>query len=152
MTWKDNIGNYFTGKGIYRLDYTNNLLRNYLKEWIEYMTEFNGIHAHLTEKSPDKLSGKSWLCVTVSELFGLYFRAYLIYMVDEASGQISLKIKYNTDLDVMGGLNTPRESEEKYQWADPETFYGNEIFEEGFVLQLLNERFINFNNTTGLFR
>ena len=152
MDWKEVLSSHLSGKGIYRLDYLNSQLHKWLTEWTKYLDQFSSMRTELAIRRPeDDESFIQWHCVTVRDTLDFYFRAYLIYSVDDAANQICLKIKSNQAFNMEEGIKASRDSERKYYWADQEVFTEPEIFEEGYVLQLLNDRFINFTNKTQLF-
>lgn len=151
MDWKEVLSSHLSGKGIYRLDYLNYQLHKWLTEWTKYIDQFSSMRTELASRRPeDDESFMQWHCVTVRYVLDLYFRAFLIYAVDDSSNSLCLKIKSNTALSAEIRMKFSINSEKMYHWTGPEIFQEPEIFEEGYVLQLLNDRFINFTNTTQL--
>ncbi len=73
-----------------------------------------------------------------------------MYAVDDLSNSICLKIRSNTSLNAEEGFKFSLDSEKMYHFTSPQIFQEPEIFDEGYILQLLNDSFIKFTNKTKL--
>jgi len=47
MNWKDELNDYFIKNKMFRVKYLNDMLHDYLKEYVLYINEFNGIKASI---------------------------------------------------------------------------------------------------------
>ncbi len=137
--WKEDLGNYFSEHNIYRLDYLNKQLFEYCKEWTQYLSEFHKLHTHITEETPNIV-----IKVKNANRYLHFFIAYLSFRQSESKNNYFLFIKYTV------GLAPPRKTislkendENNYEWTEEE-FTEAGFIEKGYILQLLNNRFKEF--------
>jgi len=155
--WKNDLKKYLNSKGNFEFDYHNQLLKEYLEEWKDFLYRFNIYeHAHIIatieEKRPE---GDKFLyqmqCISISNPRGQYFRAYLIYTIDEVTGKYCLKIKATSGISPEGIIqHTSMENENNYYWKEI-THFEPKIIEKNHVLIILNSLLKEFNENTNAF-
>jgi hypothetical protein len=153
MDWKDNIGEYLVGKGIFRLDYLNTNLNQVCDEWLTYLNEFKGIQAYrMDTKYREDIPRPSSLLVVSFKNTGEFFpfKIFITYKLHDNSNKMCLYMRSTSVLhDIIETLGLKREDEAHYKWIEEE-LVDPEIFEKGYILQLLNYRLKRYyeNSTT----
>lgn len=153
MDWKSNIGKLMSENNHYRLDFLNKQLRGWCKDWTDYVKEFDGIRAELSSERKE-YSGSFITCNLIkvynSENLSFFqFKAYLSYFenrIEKLCLYIATTKALNTDPSALL-KSKERDSDDKYFWHSENEITDAEITEEGFVLQLLNNRFGDYLNS-----
>lgn len=52
MDWKEDLGDYFATNDMFRIQYLNDKLVEYCKEYMQYINEFNGVKGTLKQGEP----------------------------------------------------------------------------------------------------
>ena len=158
MDWKNNLGKLMTDNNHYRLDLLNKQLSGWCKEWTNNVKEFDGKRAELASERTE-YSGYFITCNLIKvydneNLSFFPFKAYLGYFVSQ-DGKLTLYIATTKALNYDPSAllkSKERESDDKYFWHSEKEITDAEITEQGFVLQLLNNRFgdylASFNQTS----
>lgn len=139
MEWKDDIGSYFEKNGIYRLDYLNKLLLEYCEEWIRYLNSFSGIVA-----KQDSFTHPEYL-ISVKKGYNYPFKVIIHFKLIASGDKCCLYIKYTKSLSGIKKIMKLDEKDEGfYQWGEEE-ITEPEMVEKGYILQLLNNRFKDYD-------
>ena len=147
MDWKENLGKIMTANHWYRLDMLNKQLGLWCKEWVDYVNEFNGNSANLSFgkfEFANVIVATTFITVYDNRKLSYFpFKARLGYFVSREA-KLTLYFasteRVNYDLDVQMKIRE-RESDLLYIWHNEDEITDAEFFEQGFVLQLLNNRF-----------
>lgn len=155
MDWKEDLGNYFNSLGIYRLDYLNKELYRWCNEWIDYLKEFDGIHPtfdqklitlddinHQPDEFPRPLVFNCYFIKVNKQGDWQPFQTYISYFIND-SGKLCLYLKNTETVDPATILKgRPFDREENYDWTlrNKQEIHDDQIFEQGYILQLLNNR------------
>ncbi|MBN1184078.1 MAG: hypothetical protein JXB49_17420 [Bacteroidales bacterium] len=124
MTWKETLNENLGNLGYHRLDYPNALLDTYLREWGDYLHEFEGIGEVLyADIHPDvNYVGPERKYISVdskTRWSGVPFRAYLLFSIAENNVESVLKIRYTESVKIENIPNFIRGHEnELYNWSD----------------------------------
>lgn len=149
MDWKDDIGKYFGEQGSFRFKHLNQNLEAYLDEWKNYIGEFDGISIDMTHEyvlRNYKTYSGYWLKIRNKNYDSTFrFQLNVSYCPSEESSEYCLYMKWTRHLnlgtmaDIMQNYQLEPDGEKNYKWEKKE-FFGSEICEKGFVLQLINDR------------
>ncbi len=159
--WKSNLGNLLSNKQIFRQDFIDKQAEAFCKNWAKYLCEFGSFRARYClqflnfDQSgiPDQLITKSFgVFVEYGSGLPYPFRLSILY-----KSNLELVFHYPTAIDMVccrknlidnGVANRILEKEyepECYKWKQ-DVHKGPEIHEEGYVLQIINERFNDWLN------
>ena len=147
MNWKDDLNEYFTSNNMYRVEYLNNMLNEYCKEYILHLNEFNGIIAKFkTEVSyevPDLPAGvklgKLEINFKSNELhvtfvmtcyFDKYGKLRFIYPSD-----------YNYAAEFKDIFEKTSDEKKDFHIYESDEFNEAEKIQKEYIFQLFNERF-----------
>jgi hypothetical protein len=152
MDWKNNLGKLMVDNNHYKLDLLNEQLSGWCKEWTIFVNEFDGNRAELGSERKE-YSGSfitpNLIKVYDKENLSLFpFKAYLYFVSQDRklTLYIATTERFNNDPDAF--LRTrDRESDDKYFWHSENEISDAEITEQGFVLQLLNNRLGDYLNS-----
>jgi hypothetical protein len=138
MDWKEDIGDYFASINVFRIKYLNDKLREYCKEYIQYLNEFNGITASSEggEYVPN-LGGISTIYLKIATIEEAGDKQFPFKMFCHFDGTGKLCLKYSVDIDGMALLDSSIKDKHLYQ---TEEITDPEKTEKEFVFQLFNNR------------
>lgn len=155
MNWKEDIGQYFSDKGVYRFDFLYGKLNEMVNEWSNYLNEFFNVRSLVEREKPNDdefaagaLYGDKWVCVTVKNQMDTYFRAYLCYTINNSPSQLALMLISNTNYNNKDIFEFAKDDKDSNYFWQRELLTEPEIFEKGYILQILNSRLKVFNNNT----
>jgi len=138
MDWKEDIGDYFASINVFRIKYLNDKLREYCKEYVQYLNEFNGITA--SSDSGDivpNLGGirTTELKIATIEEYGDKILPFMMFCHFDGTGKLCLK--YSIDINGATLLDSYIKDNHKYQ---TEEITDPEKVEKEFIFQLFNNR------------
>ena len=145
MNWKDELHDYFTKNEIYRVKYLNDLLYNYLKEYVLYIDEYNGIKVNLKQISTRLLKDCKLANIEIILDTSSFSHKFNVECYFNEQGNLFLKYPY--DYDYNSKLKSTFNDEFKkddYHLYKEEEISDDERIEKEFIFQLLNTRIINF--------
>ena len=157
--WKSNLGESLSSKQIFRQVFIDKQAEAFCKKWASYVSEFADFKANYTldilnpkqSGIPNQLITKSFGVMVEFQSSTKYpFKLSLLYKSNAV-----LVIHYPTAIDMgycfkntLDNSNVTRILEKEYEpvcykWTQ-EGLEGSEIHEEGYVLQIINKRFMDW--------
>jgi hypothetical protein len=138
--WKDKLGTYFAGRGIYRIDYLNKVLKSWLEEYAAYLNTFHEVSAEYRVEF-EYIDGTGVIgcgqLTLESRNDGLFMHQmeFLIKCAFDVNSH--LRIKYADDYDL--GIILKNDKMDPRHYTE-EIIDEPERFEKGYVLQLITNR------------
>jgi hypothetical protein len=145
MNWKDELNEYFIKNEMFRVKYLNEMLFEFLKEYVLFISEYNGIKANLKPISTPlfndiKIALIEIVIDTTSGRHGFKIECYF-------NNQGNLFLKYPYDYSYKGQLSAilnPELKKDDYHLYNEEEISEEERIEKEFIFQLLNTRIIKY--------
>ena len=136
--WKADIGQLFTEKKIYRLEFLNKKLWETIKEWTDYLKKFDDITIG-TDKG-DREYGFPYEGCTITLKHKEYFPFIIMvgYTTNKDLSEIILKIKFTKSLKMRELFNRGLDDDKKNHIFSEEQYAGDHIFDNAFVFWELN--------------
>lgn len=138
--WKDELGSYFAGRGIYRIDYLNKELKGWLEEYAAYLNTFHEVSAEcgvVFENIEGTGVMDCGVLTVASRNDGLFMHQMEFRIRGAYDKDSNLKMKYAVDYDPGVLLSDDNQDPRKYT---EEVFEEAERFEKDYVLQLITNR------------
>ena len=151
--WKSNIGEYFSGKGTFRLDYIKDKIIKDCEEYLKYLDSFNGIRPgrpisrDIEDKSYDFV-----MKINLDKMGGRIYEAPFIMGIDvndEGNFNIMYSVcydwgkRYDWSNGIANLLKKNIDPKDLYHYEEEEITEPERLEKEWFF-QLITERLINY--------
>lgn len=138
--WKDELGSFFAGRGIYRIDYLNKELIGWLKEYADYLNTFHEVKSVFSAVY-ENIDGTGAIeCgeLTVASRIDGLFMHHMEFRITCAFNKDShLRLFYADDYEL--GVLVSNEYLDPREYSE-DILDEPERFEKGYVLQLITNR------------
>ena len=143
MDWKDDLFDYFTSKNIFRIKYLNDMLHIYLKEYVNFLNEFNdSLIAKYNETYSSEVPGIPIGVIEIIIRTDKMNEEFSITSYFNKTGQLCIKYSddydYNAELKHITGKNS--DVKKDFHKYEEEEFDEPEKIEKEYIFQLFNNR------------
>jgi len=146
MNWKDELNEYFIKNKMFRVKYLNEMLHEYLNEYVLYINEFNGIKVNLNLKFPTSSLLKEIKIGVIEIVIDTSYRhKFNVDCYFNELGNLCLKYPYDYDYRTeIEAIFNGELKEVDYHLYNEDEINDLERIEKEFIFQLLNTRIMNF--------